>query len=75
MSLLDDLKTFLMALALGVALTVSINYVVVNYTEGPAPAQAAVHNDSYEHHDDDSSYEAPKPVQKTDTSSSSYSYY
>jgi len=75
MSLLDDLKTFLMALALGVALTVSINYVVVNYTDGPAPAQAAVQPKPYVD-DDDGSYQAPKPVQKTDTTSGSYgSYY
>ena len=72
MGLLDDLKTFLMALALGVALTVSINYVVVNYTEGPKPAQAAAQPAD----EDDERYEAPKPVQKTDTGSSSYgSYY
>jgi hypothetical protein len=69
MSLVDDLKTFLMALAIGVAITLSINFVVVNYTEGPAPAQASVHKDA---DDDDEYYEAPKPVQKTDTSSGSY---
>ena len=73
MGLLDDLKTFLIALALGVALTVSINYVVVNYTEGPKPAQAST-QPAYD--DANERYEAPKPVQKTDTSSSSYgSYY
>jgi hypothetical protein len=68
MSLIDDLKTFLMALALGVVITVSINYVVVNYTEGPAPVQAAVHDEANE-------YKAPSPVQKTDTSVSYGAYY
>jgi hypothetical protein len=72
MSLIDDLKTFLMALALGVALTVSINYVVVNHTEGPKPAQAAAYVDD---DGDDASYQTPKPVQKVETSSTSYSYY
>jgi hypothetical protein len=41
MSLLDDLKTLLAAFAVGAALTLSINYVVVNYAEGPRPAKAA----------------------------------
>lgn len=40
MAIVDDLKTFLAALALGAALTLSINHVVVNYTE-PAKPQAA----------------------------------
>ena len=39
--MIDDLKTFIAALALGAVLTLSINYVVVNYAEGPLPAQAA----------------------------------
>jgi hypothetical protein len=73
MTLLDDLKTFVMAVALGVALTLSINYVVVNYTEGPAPVQAA-QNDSYEQ--EAGEYEVPKPAQKPDAGGGSYgSYY
>jgi hypothetical protein len=68
MRLIDDFKTFLMALAIGVAITVSINFVVVNYTEGPAPAQAAVHDEANE-------YTAPSPVQKTDTNTSYGAYY
>jgi hypothetical protein len=73
MSLINDLKTFVLALALGVVMTVSINYVVVNYTKGPAPVQAAAHTDAYEQND--GSYESPKPVQKTDTSSSNSGAY
>lgn len=72
MSLLDDLKTFLVALALGVALTVSINYVVVNYTEGSAPDQAASQPEPY---GSDASYETPNPVQKADTGAPSYNAY
>jgi len=74
MSLVDDLKTFLMALAVGVAITVSINYVVVNYTAGPASAQATAHNDSYEEYEANE-YKAPKPVQKIDTGASDSAYY
>ena len=74
MGLIDDIKTFLVALALGVVLTLAINFVVVNYTDGPQPAQASV-QPAYDHDDDDASYEAPKPVQKTDTSSSSFGTY
>jgi hypothetical protein len=74
MSLIDDFKTFLMALAIGVAITVSVNYVVVNYTSGPAPVQAAAHNDSYDH-DEANEYKAPSPVQKTDTGASYGAYY
>jgi hypothetical protein len=74
MSLVDDFKTFLMALALGVAITVSINYVVVNYTAGPALVQAAAHNDSYDE-DEANEYKAPKPIQKTDTGTSYGAYY
>ena len=69
MGLIDDIKTFLVALALGVVLTVSINYVVVNYTEGPAQASA---QPAYDDDDDDAYYEAPRPMQKTDAGSSSY---
>ena len=71
--MVDDLKTFLMALALGVAITVSINYVVVNHTQGSAPAQAAAPNDS--NRDEANEYKAPSPVQKTDTSASYGAYY
>ena len=74
MSLLDDLKTFLMALALGVALTLSINYVVVNYTEGPASAQAA-QSDSYDGDDDDEYYQTPKRAQKYESGGSYGSSY
>jgi len=72
--MLDDLKTFLMALAIGVAITVSINYAVVNHTEGPTPAQAAAHNDSYDHNEANE-YKTPSPVQKTDTSTGYGAYY
>ena len=74
MSLIDYLKTFLMALAIGVALTASINYAVVHYTQGPAPAQAAVHKGS-SGHDEANEYKAPSTVQKTDTSASYGAYY
>ena len=72
--MIDDLKTFLMALALGVVITLSINYVVVNHTEDPASVQAAAHNDSHDQ-DEANEYKAPSPVQKTDTGASYGAYY
>jgi hypothetical protein len=67
MSLLDDLKTFLMALALGVALTLSINYVVVNHTEPKnSPAQAVQH---------EASPQDVPAAPKSDGGGSSYTYY
>ena len=68
MGLLDDLKTFVLALALGAGLTLSINFVVVNYTEGKAkpPAQAVQHQTVQQ----DVPY-APK----SDGGASSYSSY
>ena len=73
MSLVEDLKTFVIALALGVALTFSINYAVVNYTEGPASAQASQQYDDDD--DDDAYYQAPKPAPMSDVSASSVAYY
>lgn len=74
MSLLEDLKTFLTALAVGVALTLSINYVVVNYTESAKPAPAAS-QPAASVPAADRGYEAPSPVLKTDPGSPAYGAY
>ena len=73
MGLVDDLKTFVIALALGVALTLSVNYVVVNYTESPYSALA---HEDYDHDDDDDEYyQTPKPAPKSAGGGSYRSYY
>jgi hypothetical protein len=72
MSLIDDLKTFLTALAVGVALTVSINYAVVNYTEGSKSARAASQPQASQ---PAKPYTAPSPLQTTDTSAGGYAAY
>jgi hypothetical protein len=73
MSLLEDLKTFVAALALGAVLTLSINYVVVNYTEGPAPARAAAQPAPSQ--PANRSYEAPTAAPKPDAGGSYTTYY